>query len=53
VFFFATVQGSMCTVNGWYSMFAVFEWLSLWFGFAFDNVEHLDLYDMSLVLVER
>lgn len=53
VFFFATAQGSMCTVNGWYSMFAVFEWLSLWFGFAFDNVEHLDLYDMSLVLAER
>jgi hypothetical protein len=52
VFFFATAKGSMCTVNGWYSMFAIFEWLTLWTGFSFDCLEYLDLYDVSLMLVE-
>jgi hypothetical protein len=50
IFFFITSQGSkndawsMCAVNGWYSMFGVFEWCYVWSSCFFHWVEHVDLY---------
>jgi hypothetical protein len=55
--FFITAQGngsdwwSFCTVNGWYSMFGLFEWLFLWSAMVFHMIEHVDMYYMSVAWV--
>ena len=57
LFFFITTQGngsdwwSFCTVNGWYSMFGLFEWLFLWSAMVFHMIEHVDMYYMSVAWV--
>ena len=57
LFFFITAQGngsdwwSFCTVNGWYSMFGLFEWLFLWSAMMFHMIEHVDMYYMNVAWV--
>ena len=48
MFFFITGQGSMCTVNGWYSMFALCEWCYVFSGAAFHYIEAIELRDVTL-----
>ena len=48
MFFFITGQGSMCTVNGWYSMFALCEWCYVFSGAAFKYIDAIELRDVTL-----
>ena len=38
----------MCTVNGWYSMFALCEWCYVFSGAAFHYIEAIELRDVTL-----
>ena len=50
VYFYVSSQGSMCTVSGWYSMFAVCEWCYVWSGVVFHFLECIELREVTVCI---
>jgi len=50
VYFYVSSQGSMCTVSGWYSMFAVCEWCYVWSGAVFHFLECIELREVTVCI---
>jgi hypothetical protein len=47
-YFFIASEKGRCSTYGWYSMFALCEWVYVWSGIAFHVVEQVDLYYVEI-----
>ena len=48
LYFFIASERGRCNTYGWYSMFAMCEWVYVWSGIAFRVVEQVDLYYVEI-----